>query len=156
MVELDFEAKLREINRLIGAGASEDVVLVQARELKRAMSAHVQRMGLLINTLDHLVASFAPSPTWYWGWLPADQLATASGARTIPKYDRTSRVAEVAAALSEGGRRVRAADVIERLRLEGEQLPDKPLSTAIGNILHRTGRWNRVRKGEYQLISDAN
>jgi hypothetical protein len=152
MIDSDFETRLRNLNKLIGDDVPDEEVLAEALALKKEMSAHLIRLNLLINTMDHLVASFAPSPTWYWGWLPADQLGTASTSGPLPKYDRGTRVPEVAAMLGESGGVVLASDITERLRSEGENLPDKALATAIGNILHRTRQWKRVGRGMYRRI----
>lgn len=150
MFESEYETRLRALNRLIGAGASESEIRQEALALKRDVSSQLIKMQLIINTTDHLVASFAPDPTWAWGWIAADQLNLTSS--TLLKYNRGTRVPEVAAKLAEGGRVVRASEITERLRAEGENLPDKALATAIGNILHRTGQWERVGKGAYRRI----
>jgi hypothetical protein len=76
-------------------------------------------------------------------------------ATTQPKATskRAQRVFLIASEMvNRGAKTVTAKDVARRLRLDGEELSEKDLATAAGNILSRAEGWKRVKPGVYAPV----
>ncbi len=55
--------------------------------------------------------------------------------------------------VNRGAKTVSAREIAHRLRIDGEELAEKDLATAAGNILARASGWRRVRPGVYEPVS---
>ncbi len=153
----DFGERVLHVGSLLLDPATRGEALTEARRVKEDMSRTLYRQNLLLNTLDHLIASFAPMPDWPWGYLaidPATGMVLPQAESPRPKrYERRARTLDHAGQISaETGKPVSVAAIIGKLRQEGEDLNEKSLSTAVGNILTRSQKWQRVGQGEYEPI----
>lgn len=154
MSENAYDESLRRIARLVGERASPEEVLAEAAKLKQRMTNDVHRVWLAVATLDNLVALFAPDEPWQAGWWSETVTATStkvpSGAQRPPRYRRTERALDIARILNEeGASTVRTEKIATRLLAEGDTGSISDLATAVGNILTRSGNWQRIGPGEY-------
>lgn len=154
MNTLPFADRLRQIAKLIGDENPQSEILAAGWRLKRELSDHITQAWVSMNTLDQMISGFTRDPDWVWGHVAAEQKAATPGKSfRAPKYDRRRKTLEIVSVLATAGETVHIADIIEALRQEGEDLPDKSLATAVGNVLTRSGNWHRVGPGEYAPIS---
>ncbi len=153
----DLGRRVLEVSEMLMKLDARGEAVAAARRVKEAMAIQMNRISLLNNTLDHLIASFAPGPDWVYGFLTVDaatgQIAQPAPTR-LPRYDRQKQTLQAASELSSDAKRmaVFVSEVIAKLREKGEDLADKPLATAVGNILTRSGSWRRLGPGEYKKV----
>lgn len=155
MTTSTFKERLREIAGLIGESAEKEDVLTKATRLKDEMRNDISATWQVVFALDQLVAVFAPDSQWQPGLWPEATTATAVPSSRPPKYSRADRTLEIARTLSEDATlTVRTEEIAARLRSDGDTASIKDLATAVGNILTRSGFWQRVGPGEYMFIKE--
>jgi ABC-type molybdate transport system substrate-binding protein len=154
MTDSTYSDRLREIAGLIGSSATREDVLSKAAQLKEDMRQDIAAAWLVVFALDNLVAVFAPNSEWQPGLWPEATTATTPPSRP-PRYSRSDKTLELAKTLSNNGAKtVGTEDIAARLRAEGETGSIKDLATAVGNILTRSGYWQRLGPGEYGFIKE--
>lgn len=149
----DYEDLLREVIKLVGENAPKDQVMTKAWETKTDIVDRVTRLSLSVNTLDNLITWYAPERDWYYGWVNASVKSPASslGGRQSSRSSRALQIADDKA-VNDGGT-VYTKDIAAQLQSEGDKGLLKSLSTAVGNILTSSGRYSRVRRGEYMQVA---
>ena len=148
-----YEELVREVVKLVGENAPRDAVMAKAREAKAEIADRVLSLSRSVNTLDHMITWYAPDEGWQFGWFnsPATPAANALGGRQPNRSSRALEIAEGYAAKAAGT--VYTKDVAGQLQAEGDTISLKSLSTAVGNVLTSSGRYSRVRRGEYLQVA---
>ncbi len=144
----------RQIMELALKKAAPAEIRAQAKQAKAQLFAEYLEIWRIVNHIDNLVITYANDPTWLWGLqLEPPQSVEAPSTSATKGSERTRRVVQIAADIaSRGNRTVAAKDIARRLKAEGEQLPEKDLATAAGNILARADGWRRVKPGVYTPV----
>ena len=148
-----YEALVHRAAELFAKRADRQEVMDELLHVKQALTEHMLAINRANAVVDAIAAAVAPDVEWQYqqqrGWFA---VAKSTGPVMTPGQ-RKQRVLELAHAmgLEERSGRVKTRAIAERLRAEGETLPLSDSSTAIGNILSRTGQWERVGAGEYQF-----
>ena len=144
-----------------------EAVHTKGLEAKQALWDELDIRQLAINILDGIVPYRAKGLPWAIGWVnpsaPPPGLAAASTAigvpasrRAAPQPSRSKRVLEIAKSLiddDDADETVKTDFIASMLQRDGDTTPVRSLTTAIGNILNRSGNWRRVRRGEYEPIT---
>ena len=134
---------VRKIMALIAENAAEEVIVARATEAKAQLLSESNEVVSAIIFLDRLMAMFVSSSDWEPGM-----------ERPTPVVRTRARRAEDIARsiLADGASSVNTKAVVEQLQSEGVRGTPKNLATSVGNILTRSGRWQRVGPGEYRPL----
>jgi hypothetical protein len=154
-------AELRELMKLIIEEAPKSKILTKARKIKIGLSTSWMELQRVIGLLDGMVNQYAPDSDWQQGfWLPTSPqrvILQATSARPITRLTslrtRPYRILEVAKGVTIDDT-VTTKSIIDQLRAEGDQRPEKNLAVSVGNVLVRHG-WERVGTGKYKLVGDS-
>lgn len=155
MLDTEREGLGKEIMQMVLQGAEPSVVRASAANAKARLFQEYVEVWRVANLIDTIVGTYANDPTWQIGLVPQQQ-AQAVDAATQPKAtsERGRRVLAIASDMvNRGGKTVSARDIAHRLSMEGEELPEKDLATASGNILARAAGWKRVKPGVYAPLA---
>lgn len=144
---------IREVMTLVTDNAPEDIVLTRAREAKTKLLDERAEIMSTIDLLDKLITTFAPDAAWKRGALYPE----ASGIPPLPSASAGSArkriVLDIAnTLLADDDSTITTKAIVEQLLSEGERGTPKNLATSVGNILTFSGKWRRVRTGEYEPV----
>ena len=161
-METKYSERLREILSLIVDQAPESKILAKAKQLKIDISTSWMELQEGISILDGVVKAFTTSKDWQRGfWFPSPPpIVAVQPPRFIGQGTGTSRPAflvarperilEVAHGAAKEGK-VTTKIIVNQLRAEGDQRPERSLAVSVGNVLTRHG-WQRVEPGKYKLV----
>ena len=155
----------------MAAEADTDPRVLHAKgiETKQALWDEFGNMQRAISIIDGVIPYKTEGLPWSHGWVDPSAIGTqlvatmgrAVGSalgKTEPALQplaaqrrRTSRVLALAQdALNLGRTEITTDEIAETLQTEGDTTARRSLQTGVGNILSRTGKWERVRTGEYR------
>lgn len=161
-MDTTYSAQLKEVMDLIMKEAPKPQILAKARDIKIRLSTSWTELVRVINLLDGMVNQFAPDKDWPQGfWLPPTPIQAVPPPRFIAQsgvvtprqtslVTQPQRILEVAKGVMTEGI-VASKTIIDRLRAEGDQRPEKSLAISVGNVLTRHG-WQWVGPGKYRLV----
>lgn len=157
-----YSEKLRGIMELIVKQEPKAKILNRAKQVKIELTQTFADVQQAVILLDSMVNRWAPDKGWPQGfWMPpqpvqAPQVVIQRGFPIAPAVKvpgslvtRPERIVEVARGLVVDGVVVTKA-VVDRLRAEGDQRPEKSLAIGVGNVLIRRG-WKKVGVGRYKM-----
>lgn len=143
--------------RLAADGAPEGEFLARAREAKEAITDSFYTLWREITVLDNLVARVAPSADWQEGIQerhgsgPSSRPPTTAPTQSASVRQR--RILELANKFADGGATsVSSKAIAEQLVVDGFPGSMRNLSVSVGNVLARSGDWQRGRPGEYEKV----
>lgn len=148
MDERDHDALIRQAAEEFAVGGPKEDVLTKLGEAKRILIEKASVMSRANALIDTLADNVDPGTRWDFArqeW--AIQQIPGANQQVV---DRPSRVLEIVAAkVAAGEQTINTKQVAEQLRLEGDEKPLSSLATAVGNVLSRTEKWQRIRRNVY-------
>jgi hypothetical protein len=159
-MEVEQQKLVKDVMKAVADDEPKEEILKRARDAKVSLSAVWSEYQQAINMVDALVKTYVPSSEWQTGWwsptIAAQQLAPPTRPVLVQPPDKTKRVLAIATSLKAGEqKRVTVKAVMQQLRTEGDQRPDKKMAISIGNILSWSKKWKRVAPGEYEPVESA-
>lgn len=158
-MESKYAPQLEEVMKLIVTHAPRPKIIAKGKEVKIELTKGFSDIQQAIMSLDNMINIHSPDPDWPLGfWQPpqpasAQRFVVQSGftrQKATGLQVRPARILEVAKGASAEGS-VLTKTIIDQLRAEGDQRPDRALAVSVGNVLTRHG-WQRVEQGKYKLI----
>jgi hypothetical protein len=155
LLEEDIWRLVKETLRLAAGDARPREIVAKATEAKKAIWALVGQLQHAINALDGIVPLRAPGLPWVAGWMPPPDgleprlvYAPSAGPVGAPASERARRVMDIANSIVATGAKILSTkEIADQLRREGDKA--RALETAVGNVLSRSGAFQRIRSGEY-------
>ena len=153
-MEVEQDKLVKDVFKMVAENEPRDVILAGARKAKISLSAIWSEYQQAINLLDTIVATFTPVSDWQAGWwsptVSAQQLAPKRPVG-IQSISNPQAVLAIAASLKASGQKtIDIKAIMEQLRIQGDQRPDRKMAISIGNILSWSKKWKRVAPGEYE------
>lgn len=152
-----YDEPLAEIMSLIVGKAPKSKIITRAKEIKIEITTAWSDAQQAIAFLDQMINRYSPDMEYPQGFLFQNppQVVIRPGTAITPTPMRVSVIAdathilELTKKLASDGV-IETKSIINQLRTEGDQRPDRDMSKSIGNILARNG-WKWVGTGKYQL-----
>ncbi len=150
----------KELMKLIGESQPKEEITNKAWEVKAILSKAWQEYQSEIFLLDTIMNNLKIVPDWpqgYWNpeAVPPRPATVAPKRIKVLPITNSKRILDIAEYLRAGGNtKIAVKDIVERLRIQGDQRSTKNIATSVGNILTRSNQWKRCATGEYEYIGN--
>ena len=151
MEENEYTELMREAAEVFSSNVPNEEVLAKLAEAKRILT----EKALAMNRANLLVDTFADNvqPGAKWDFAQQEWIVEpVFGSTPMPPkaVDRRERILEIVKAkVAAGEETINTKHVAQQLRVEGDTKPLSSLATAVGNVLSRTEKWQRIRRNVY-------
>ncbi len=151
MEENEYTDLMRQAAEVFSSGESSERVLAKLAEAKRFLTEKALAMNRANSLVDSLADNVQPGAKWDFAqqeWIVEPVFGSTP---MQPKaVDRSERVLEIVEAkVAAGEKKINTKVVAQQLRVEGDTKPLSSLATAVGNVLSRTEKWQRIRRNVY-------
>lgn len=157
MNENEYADLVRQATEAFSSGESEEHVLGKLGEAKRFLTDKALAMNRANILIDSLADNVRPGAKWDFARLEWTVQPVFGSAASQPKaVDRSERVIEIVnAKVAAGETKINTKEIAQQLRIEGDTKPLSSLATAVGNVLSRTEKWQRIKRNVYVQFADV-
>ena len=157
-MESRYDPDLQEIMSLIVNKSPKSKIISRAKEVKIEITRAWSDAQMAIAFLDQMVNRYSPDPDYPQGFfmqnptpiLVRPRALTSSVPTKVSVITDTAHVLELALRFASDGV-IETKNIINQLRTEGDQRPERDIAKSIGNILSRNN-WERIGTGKYKLL----